>query len=85
MTWLGALFEFVTKQLSDSPPTLDRIFFFVVHLMKAGVMTAAVALKAGCCFDRVDHEAEAWAGSGDHGGFVAAWTAGRDVGHLVKC
>ena len=46
------------------------------------MMTAAIAFKAGGCFDGMDHETETWARSGDHGSFVATWTAGRDIGHL---
>ena len=67
VTRLGALFEVVVYQFGDSPPILNRIFFLVVHLVKACVMATAIALEAGRCFDGVDHEAKTWAGSGDHG------------------
>lgn len=46
------------------------------------MVAAAVAVEAGACFDRVDHEAQAGAGGGHEGGFVGAGAAGGGVGHL---
>lgn len=70
------------------PSLCDFLFFSILHAMKASMVAASVAVEACRCFERVYHEAEAWAGR-EHGGLLGARSAWWDVCHLrlisAKC
>ena len=63
------------------PSLCDFLFFSILHAMKTSMVAASVAVEACGCFQRVYHEAEAWAGR-EHGSFLGARSAWWDVCHL---
>lgn len=72
---------FFCVQVLLLPAPHHLIILLVVHFVKAGMMTASVAVEGGASFERMHHETEARARA-----HVIDWvctrSSWRDVGHL---